>query len=131
MFANMQMAQNMKENGTSINIMDLALYAKRMEVIQKDNGPTANLKVLWFKLTIKHTSTKVLSKMGKKKVWEKKFIWLSLSKEHLKMTKDMEEENLNQWVMNRLNIMKMASSLLKMKMASLLLKQMNKKKWRK
>ena len=131
MFANMQMAQNMKENGTSINIMDLALYAKRMEVIQKDNGPTANLKVLWFKLTIKHTSTKVLSKMGKKKVWEKKFIWLSLSKEHLKMTKDMEEENLNQRVMNRLNIMKMASSLLKMKMASLLLKQMNKKKWRK
>ena len=44
-FANMWMAQNMKENGTTINITELALYEIKMEVIQKDNGSTANLKV--------------------------------------------------------------------------------------
>ena len=85
------MAQNMKENGSTINITELALYVIRMEVIQKDHGSTANLKVLLFNLTIKCTRTKALSKMEKKKVWEKKSMRVTLLKEHLKMVKDMEE----------------------------------------
>ena len=67
------MAQNTKENGTTMYSMELAFYEIRMEVIQKDNGSMANLKVSLFKLTIKRTYTKALSKMEKKKVWVKKF----------------------------------------------------------